>query len=83
MEKEKLEQYHKENISLIVKVLIIWAIVSYFAAMIVKGLNNITFLGFPFGYWMGAQGSVITFVVLIFVYANLMNKLDKKYGVEE
>lgn len=52
--------------------------------MIVVPLNKISFLtGFPFGYYMGAQGSLIVFVLLIFIYARQMDKIDRKYGVEE
>ncbi len=83
MDKEKLEAYHRENVRLITVLLVIWFVVSYVAALFAKPLSKVTIFGFPAHYWVSAQLSVITFVVLIFVYAYLMNRLDKKYGVEE
>lgn len=83
VEKAKLEAYWKENQKLTAILLLIWFLVSYGAVFIVNTLNNISIFGFPLGYYMGAQGSIATFVVLIFYYAYRMNKLDKKYDVAE
>lgn len=83
MDKEKLEAYHRENVRLITVLLVIWFIVSYVGALLAQPLSKTTIFGFPAHYWVSAQLSVITFVVLIFVYAFFMNKLDQKYGVEE
>ncbi|GAB6066328.1 DUF4212 domain-containing protein [Aquifex pyrophilus] len=85
MDREKLEAYHRANITVITVLLIIWALVSYGGALIAKALFSAkaTIFGFPAHYWISAQLSVITFVVEIFVYAWIMNNLDKKYGVEE
>ncbi len=83
MDKEKLEAYHRENIRLIFILLVIWFIVSYVGAALAKPLSKFTIFGFPAHYWVSAQLSVITFVVLIFVYAKVMNRIDQKYGVEE
>lgn len=81
--KEKLEAYWKYNIRLTTVTMVIWFIVTYVCAFFVKELNNIVVFGFPFGYYMGAQGSLIVFVVLIFNYAFKMNKADREYSVEE
>ncbi len=81
--KETLEAYWKENKRLTTIIMIIWALVSYGAALVVGTLNNIVIFGFPFGYYMGAQGSITIFVILIFYYAHRMNDIDKKYGLEE
>lgn len=83
IDKEKLEAYWKENQKLTAITLAIWFIVSFGAAMIVNVLNNISIVGFPLGYYMGAQGSLIVFVLLIANYAKKMNNIDKKYGVQE
>jgi len=83
MDKEKLEAYHRENVRLIGILLAIWFAVSYVGAIIAKPLSTLSIFGFPMHYWVSAQLSVITFVVLIFVYAYMMNRLDQKYGVEE
>jgi len=81
--KEQLENYWRENRNLMLIVLFIWALVSYGAALISGWLNKIVIFGFPFGYYMGAQGSLIVFLLLIIFYAKKMDQIDKKYGVEE
>lgn len=83
IEKERLEAYWNENKTLTWIVMIIWFVVTYVAAFFAPELNKVSFLGFPFGYYMAAQGSLVVFVILIFFYASRMNKLDQKYGVEE
>ena len=86
LDKEKLKQYWSANVRITSIILLIWFVVTYVAIFFVNELNAMipSFLtGFPFGYYMGAQGSLIVFVVLIFYYANYMNKKDKEYGVEE
>jgi putative solute:sodium symporter small subunit len=83
LDKEKLKAYWKLNIRLTTIVMVIWFVVTYVAIFFTPQLNNIVILGFPFGYYMGAQGSLIIFVILIFWYAFKMNAADKEYGVEE
>ncbi|HPF46283.1 MAG: DUF4212 domain-containing protein [Alphaproteobacteria bacterium] len=76
--------YWKENVSLVLKLLTIWFIVSYgMGILFVDYLDKFQFFGFPFGFWMAQQGSIYIFVLLIFIYVYKMNKLDKKYDVEE
>ncbi|MBN1140536.1 MAG: DUF4212 domain-containing protein [Deltaproteobacteria bacterium] len=82
--KPNLQEYWKKNLRLMVILLSIWALVSYiFGIALVNQLNAIHIGGFPLGFWFAQQGSIFTFVILIFVYVALMRKLDKKYGVEE
>lgn len=83
LDREKLKAYWRENIKLTSIIMFIWFVVTYVCAFFVNELNSIVILGFPFGYYMAAQGSLIVFVVLIFWYAFSMNKKDKEYGVEE
>jgi len=83
LDKEKLKQYWAENVKLTAIIMVIWFVVTYVAIFFAPELNNIVILGFPMGYYMGAQGSLIIFVILIFWYAFAMNKKDKEYGVEE
>jgi putative solute:sodium symporter small subunit len=81
---EKAKAYWKENIKYVIILLVIWFIVSYGAGIIFKdALNSIRIGGFKLGFWFAQQGSIYVFVVLIFVYVRLMNKLDKKYGYDE
>ncbi|MCH8492585.1 DUF4212 domain-containing protein [Aliidiomarina sp.] len=76
--------YWKENLSLMLKLLSVWFIVSFgFGIILVDVLNNITFFGFKLGFWFAQQGAIYTFIVLIFIYIKQMNTLDKKYKVEE
>ena len=81
---EQATAYWKENIRYVVMLLAIWFVVSYGAGIIFKdALNEIKIGGFKLGFWFAQQGSMYVFVVLIFVYVRLMNKLDKKYGYDE
>jgi putative solute:sodium symporter small subunit len=76
--------YWRANLQLITILLIIWFAVSYLPVLIVNQLNQIGILtGFPLGYYMGSQGSLIVFVVLIFVYARRMAKIDREYGLDD
>lgn len=76
--------YWRENLSLVLKLLAVWFIVSYgFGILLVDVLNQFTFFGFKLGFWFAQQGSILTFVVLIFVYVKRMAALDNKYDVHE
>ncbi len=77
--KQRLEAYWQENLRLIVILLVIWFAVAYIPPLFINQLNQIVIAGFPFGYYMGSQGSLVVFVVLIFYYAWYMNRLDEKY----
>jgi putative solute:sodium symporter small subunit len=62
----------------------IWFLVSYvFGIFAVDTLNQFSIGGAPLGFWFAQQGSIYVFVILIFVYVNWMNKLDKEYDVDE
>lgn len=81
---EKATAYWKENIKYLFILLTIWFLVSYGAGILFKdALDNIKMGGFKLGFWFAQQGSMYVFVVLIFVYVRIMNKLDKKYGYED
>lgn len=76
--------YWKENLRYLTILLIIWFLVSFvFGILMVDQLNAIKLGGFKLGFWFAQQGSIYVFVILIFVYIRLMNKLDKKYGLDE
>jgi putative solute:sodium symporter small subunit len=79
-----MKKYWKENLRYLAILLSIWFLVSFvFGILLVEQLNSIKLGGFKLGFWFAQQGSLYVFVVLIFVYMKLMNKLDKKYGVDE
>ena len=76
--------YWKENLRYLIILLSIWFLVSYGAGILFREeLNQFRLGGFKLGFWFAQQGSIYVFVVLIFVYVRLMNKLDKKYGYDE
>ena len=78
------KEYWRRNLRLMVILLAIWFIVSFvFGILLIEPLNNIVIAGFPLGFWFAQQGSIYTFVVLILVYAKMMDRLDNEYGVNE
>jgi putative solute:sodium symporter small subunit len=84
MENGKLQEYWKNNLKYLVILLAVWFSVSYgLSILLVEPLNAIQIGGFKLGFWFAQQGSIYVFVILIFVYVSLMNKLDKKYDVHE
>lgn len=81
---ERYRAHFRANLSLALKLLVIWALVSVGAGAMTTWLDQFTiFTGFPLGYYMGAQGAQIVFIILIFYYAYRMARIDKKYGVDE
>ncbi len=80
---QNLENYWQENRNLVLTMLGIWFAVSYLIQFFSGAINSIVIAGFPLGYYMGSQGALIVFVVMIFFYAKKMNELDKKYNLEE
>lgn len=84
MSKKDLRQYWKTNLKYLVILLSVWFAVSYgFGILLAEPLNGISLGGFKLGFWFAQQGSIYVFVILIFVYIALMNKLDKEYDVDE
>ncbi|WP_163833799.1 DUF4212 domain-containing protein [Spartinivicinus ruber] len=82
--KEKASAYWKENIHLMLMLLIVWFVVSFGCGILfVESLNTIQIGGFKLGFWFSQQGAIYIFVGLIFVYVGKMNKLDRKYDVQE
>ena len=78
------QAYWKANIRLVVILLVIWFAVSYlFGIMLAEPLNSIRVGGVGLGFWFAQQGSMYTFVVLIFVYVLRMRKLDREFDVHE
>lgn len=81
---DNLKKYWKANQRLILILLGIWALVSIgFGVLLVEPLNAIQFFGVPLGFWFAQQGSIYVFVILIFVYAWRMDRLDHDYHADE
>ena len=78
------QDYWKANIRLVSILLVIWFVVSYlFGIILVEPLNAIQIGGYKLGFWFAQQGSIYTFLVLIFFYAARMNSLDREFDVHE
>lgn len=76
--------YWREHLRLLFILLAIWFVVPFVLGIILgPALNNIQIFGYPLGFWFAQQGSIYTFLILIFVYVAKMNKLDRKYDVHE
>lgn len=76
--------YWRENVRLLIILLTIWFVVSFGAGILfVDQLNQIRIGGFKLGFWFAQQGSLYVFVMLIFFYVWKMNRIDKKYNVQE
>jgi putative solute:sodium symporter small subunit len=84
MSPEKAQAYWKENITMILKLLVVWFVVSFGCGILfINQLNTIEISGVKLGFWFAQQGAIYCFVVLIFVYVSAMGKIDEKYGVHE
>ena len=80
---EKHNEYWRKNLFMTGILLLVWFIVTFVEAWFARELNTITFLGFPLGFYMSAQGSLAVYVIIIGIYAWYMRKLDLEYGVDE
>lgn len=79
-----LEAYWKRNLRLTLTLLAVWFVVGYLLAIVfAPALNTFSFLGMPLGFWIAQNGAIYVFVLLILIYAVMMNRLDKEFGVDE
>ena len=78
------QDYWKANLKLLAALLFIWFVISFgFGIILSDFLDQFSLGGFKLGFWFAQQGSIYIFVILIFIYVYLMNKLDKKHNLEE
>ena len=78
--------YFRANLILITLLLVVWAFVSFGCGIILAPWLNqwkLPGTGYPLGFWFAQQGSIYVFVLLIFIYVFIMNRLDRRFGVEE
>ncbi len=78
--------YWKQSLKIIAFLLMIWAFVSFGCGIIFREYLDAEMPsvgGAPFGFWMAQQGSIVVFVLLLFVYNLLMNRLDRKHGYDQ
>lgn len=77
-------KYWRENVRYVLILLFFWFLFSFLFGIIFKDfLNQFSIAGFKLGFWFAQQGSIYSFVIIIFIYVHLMNKLDKKYGFDK
>lgn len=84
MQKYNAQAYWAANLRLLVLCLIIWFVVSFgFGILLAEPLNSIRIGGYKLGFWFAQQGSIYTFVALIFFYAWRMKQIDRAFDVHE
>jgi putative solute:sodium symporter small subunit len=82
--REQRESYWRYNVKLTAILLIVWFVVTVLLGGVLAGrLNAVTFLGFPLGYYIAAQGALVVYVVEIAIYAKLMNAKDLEHGIRD
>ena len=79
---ERHHQYWSANLRITAVLLGIWFFVTFVIGFFARDLN-FTFFGWPFSFWVAAQGALIVYVAIIWFYARRMNQLDNEYGVQE
>lgn len=77
------QEHWKRTRRLMFVTLGVWFVFSYLIHWFADSLNNLSIIGFPGGFYMAAQGSLIVFVVLLFWFARAQNKIDEEFGVQE
>lgn len=77
-----LEYWHK-NLRMTFVLLLIWFLVTFVASYFARELNSIILFGFPLGFYMGAQGALVVYLLIVIFYAWYMRRLDREYGMEE
>ncbi len=84
MSTDRLKKYWTTNLKYLFILLTVWFLASYGAGIIwADQLNNIRIGGFKLGFWFAQQGSIYVFVLLIYIYVILMNRLDNAYDVND
>jgi putative solute:sodium symporter small subunit len=80
---EKHREYWRKNVNFLLLMLAIWFVVTFVVSYYARDFFSFTFFGWPFAFWMAAQGALIVYVFIIWWYARYMSKLDDEYGVSE
>ncbi len=82
--KTKMQAYWRRNVRILLILLTVWFVVSFvFGILLVDELNHVRLGGFKLGFWFAQQGSIYAFVLIIFLYVWLMNRLDREFDVHE
>jgi putative solute:sodium symporter small subunit len=76
------KEYWSKNVTITMVLLAIWFVVTYVVGFFARELS-FNFFGWPFAFYMGAQGALVIYVLIIWFYARYMNRIDQEYGVDE
>ncbi len=79
----KHRDYWRRNLKLTASLLAVWFVVTFVVSYFARDLADVTLLGFPLGFYMGAQGALIVYVLIVGFYAWYMNRLDRQFGAAE
>ena len=79
---ERQREYWRKNLRITSVLMVIWFLVTFGVGYFARDLN-FTFFGWPFSFWVGGQGALIVYVLMIWYYARTMNRLDQEFGVAE
>jgi putative solute:sodium symporter small subunit len=80
---ERHREYWRKNLRITAILMAIWFVVTYVVGYFADAFNQITIFGWPLAFYIGAQGALVVYVIMIFYYARYMNRLDEEYGVAE
>ncbi|MBK5915098.1 DUF4212 domain-containing protein [Rhodocyclus purpureus] len=80
---DRQKQYWRRNMRVTLILLAIWLLATFSACFFARELNGLSVLGFPLGFYMGAQGLLLIYLAIVGFYAFYMNRLDREYGVDE
>ena len=81
---DRMAEYWSKNVSLMLRVFLIWFVVSFGCGIVfVDWLNQFRLGGYPMGFWFAQQGSIYVFLILIYVYMKKMRHLDEQFGFAE
>lgn len=78
--KSRSQEYWSKNLRLTGALLLVWAAVTFIPIIWARDLNEFDFFGWPLAFYMGAQGAPVAYLVLIWLYARIMDMLDREYG---
>lgn len=75
------QAYWRATLRLTATLLLVWASVSFLPGWFADEMNSLVFLGWPLGFYMAAQGALIVFLVIVWIYDRWMTRLERRYGM--
>ena len=80
---QKHKEYWQRNLRMTTFLLVVWFVVTFVVSFFARELSGLTIFGFPLGFYMGAQGALVIYVLIVWYYARYMNALDTEYNAHE